>query len=318
MRLTAEILTTLLLVVPLWFTPEGSAIERRVPQIPPAHEKIRVIIDTDAACEIDDQYAIALAVLSPERFEIEGFVAAHFGDSGGPNGVQDSADVIARVLDKAGLANKFPIKRGSDPFQYSRVPVPSEGVDFILQRAFASDDKRPLWIISLGACTDVASAYLKRPEISERVIVLWHGRTRWPDKAWNFNVYNDLKAARILFSSDVPLVFFDTGTYLRCPIEESREKMRPHGQLGEYLHDFRLTKPYYQSPKKGFFDLGDVAALLDPSLVYWEVVKVPGIQWDMKYDRSKSFGDMVRIYQIDRDRTFGLFFQKLAQADQQR
>jgi len=32
-----------------------------------------VIIDSDAKNEIDDQWAIGLAILSPERFEIEGF-----------------------------------------------------------------------------------------------------------------------------------------------------------------------------------------------------------------------------------------------------
>jgi inosine-uridine nucleoside N-ribohydrolase len=293
---------------------QASAAERRAPEIPPPGEKIRVIIDTDAACEIDDQYAIALAILSQERFEIEGFVAAHFGDAGGADGIEKSAQVIQHVLEKAGFDDRFPVKRGSDPFQYSKVPAESEGVDFILECAFAPEEDRPLWIISLGACTDVASAYLKRPEIAEKVIVFWHGRTRWPDKAWNFNVYNDLKAARVLFSSDLPLVLFDTGTYLRCPMEESKARIRPHGELGRYLHDFRLTKPYYQSPRKGFFDLGDVAALVDPSLVYWEVVDVPGINWDMAYDRSKSFGSMVRIYQIDRDRTFELLYRKLAES----
>ncbi|MHC4405793.1 MAG: nucleoside hydrolase, partial [Planctomycetota bacterium] len=236
-----------------------------------------------------------------------------FGDAGGPDGVQRSAQVIHRVLDEAGMAGKFPVKRGSDPFQYSRVPVDSEGVDFIIERAKAGED-RPLWVLSLGACTDVASAYLKAPEIADRVVVFWHGRTRWPDKAWNFNVYNDLRAARILLTSRLPLVLFDTGTYLRCPMAESEERIRPHGRLGQYLHDFRLTRSGYQSPRKGFFDLGDVAALVDPSLVYSEVVDAPGIRWDMAYDHSKTFGQMVRIYQIDRDRAFELFYRKLDEA----
>ena len=222
--------------------------------------------------------------------------------------------MIRQVLEKAHLAGEFPVKWGSAPFQYSKVPVESEGVDFIIERALAPDEERPLWIISLGDCTNVASAYLKRPEIAERIVVLWHGRTRWPDKAWNFNVYNDLKAARILFSSNLPLVLFDTGTYLRCPMDESEAKMRPHGELGRYFHDFRLTRPGYQSLKKGFFDLGDVAALVDPSLTYREVVDVPGINWDMAYDRSKKFGSMIHIYQIDRDRTFELLYRKLEQA----
>lgn len=312
MRISTAVLIGIVLVSWSWPVAQVGGGERRVPEIPPPQEKIRVIIDTDAACEIDDQYAIALALMSPERFEIEGLIAAHYGDAGGPTGVDKSLRVVQRLLGMAGLTGRIPVKRGSGPLQYSQVPVESEGVDFIIQRALAPGEKQPLWIISLGACTDVASAYLKRPEIADRVNVLWHGRTRWPDKAWNFNVYNDLKAARILFRSKLPLVLFDTGTYLRCPMEESRKKLRPSGKLGRYLHDFRLTKPHYQSPGKGFYDLGDVAALLDPSLVYQEIVKVPGINWDMMYDRSQSNGRMIRIYQIDRDRTFELLYRQMA------
>jgi len=45
---------------------------------PPAGDKIRLIIDTDAHNEIDDQFAIAWALLSQDRFEIEGFTAAPY------------------------------------------------------------------------------------------------------------------------------------------------------------------------------------------------------------------------------------------------
>jgi len=84
-----------------------------VPEIPPPGERIRLILDTDAANEVDDQYAIALAILSPERFDIEGFVASHFGDRGGPGGIDASAKEIESVLEKGGVLGKFPVKRGA-------------------------------------------------------------------------------------------------------------------------------------------------------------------------------------------------------------
>lgn len=288
------------------------AADRAVPDFPAAGQKVRLLIDTDAACEIDDLYALALAVTAQDRFEIEGFVAAHFGDAGGPEGIQKSYDKINVILEKAGLAGRFPVNRGAGPFQYSAVPPEAEGVDFIIERALAADREAPLWIVSLGACTDVAAAYLKCPEIANRVVVLWHGRTRWPVQCWNFNVYNDLKAARILFKSKLPLILFDTGTYLRSPMEESEKYLKPSGPLGEYLHDFRLTKTWYQSPSKGFFDLGDVAILVDPTLGYSEVVDAPNVDWDMRYLPTRSNGQMRRVYQIDRDRTFALFHKRLA------
>ena len=49
-----------------------------VPWPPPAGP-LRVVIDTDAANEIADHYALALALGCPDRLKIEGIVAAHFG-----------------------------------------------------------------------------------------------------------------------------------------------------------------------------------------------------------------------------------------------
>ncbi len=291
----------------------GSGISkpRLLPELPTPGERIRVIIDTDAGTEIDDVYALALALVAQDRFDIEGIVGAHFGDAGGPDGVEKSLTVIHELLDIAGMTGQFPVKPGAPPFQFSAKPPESEGVDFIIERAMATDERGPLWVIALGPCTDVAAAYLKNPKIAERMVLFWHGRTQWPERCWNFNAYNDLKAVRVVFESKLPLVLFDTGTYLRCPMEESKARIWPHGKIGRYLHDFRLRNEHYQSPRKGFYDLGDVAALIDPSLTYSEVVSAPGVDWDLRYDFRKDHGRILRIFQIDRDRTFELLSQKL-------
>ena len=291
----------------------AAAAERRVPAYPPAG-RIRVVIDADAANEVDDQYAIALALLSPERLRIEGFVAAHYGDKGGPDGIEKSAAEIHAVLEKAGMAGRFPVKRGSHPFRYSGVPEPSEGVDFIVERAMDPAETEPLWVVALGPATDLAAAYLKEPRIKDRVVAFWHGRTQWPHKCWNFNAYNDLKAVRVLFRSDLPFVLFDTGTDLVLPMEETAARIRPHGALGQYLHDIRLREKAWQSPTKGLFDLGDVAALVDPSLAKAETVNAPDVNWDMLYDHKRTHGRLVRVHAIDRDGTFALLERKLKEA----
>ena len=45
----------------------------------PEDKKIRVIVDTDAACEADDPYAIVHALLSPKLI-VKGIVAEHFAE----------------------------------------------------------------------------------------------------------------------------------------------------------------------------------------------------------------------------------------------
>ena len=286
---------------------------RVLPEFPP-QGKIRVVIDTDAANEIDDQHAITLALLSPERFQIEGFVAANFGDTGGEHGVDRSFAEIKQVLEKAHMAGKYPVKHGSDPLRYSNKPENSEGVDFIIERAMDPSQSSPLWVIGLGAATDIASAYLKEPRIKDRVVVLWHGRTQWPEKCWNFNVYNDVRAARVLFASDLPFILFDTGAELTLPMAEDQARIRPLGELGQYLYDIRFRNPAWQSPTKGIFDLGDIAALVQPPLVKFEMVAVPSVNWDLAYDHQHTHGRMVRIYSIDREGTLELLESRLRRA----
>ncbi|MEM1228052.1 MAG: hypothetical protein AAGJ40_20370 [Planctomycetota bacterium] len=70
---------------------------RRVPVIPPKGQQIRVLIDSDAHNEIDDVWAIALAALCPERFQIEGIVAANYDNKrpgSGPASIETSARTV--------------------------------------------------------------------------------------------------------------------------------------------------------------------------------------------------------------------------------
>ena len=52
--------------------------ERRKGMLAPQPGRVRVVIDTDAANEVDDQFAITWGLLSPDRLDIEAIVAAPF------------------------------------------------------------------------------------------------------------------------------------------------------------------------------------------------------------------------------------------------
>lgn len=279
---------------------------RPVTPWPPAPGPVRIIIDADVANEVDDQYAIALALGAPDKIKIEGFVAAHFGDAGGAEGIDKSLAELDRVLENAGMKGKFPVKRGAHPYQYHDRTPSSEGVDFIIEKARASSAQDQLWLVVLGPATDAAAALRKDPSIADKMIVFWHGRTQWPLRAWNFNAYNDIRSVRFLFELPCKFVLFDTGTYLRMPMEETGKRIAPLGKLGAYLHEIRKRKPGYMSPQKGFFDLGDIAALVDPSTVRWERVQAPYVDQGLNYDMSKKFGEIVRIYHVENEPTFQL------------
>ena len=287
------------------------------PKIPPKGERMRVIIVSDATNEIDDVWAISLAILSPERFDIEGFVGSNYDHthSGvGPESIEKSVKEIHTILKKAGMEGKYPVYAGSHPMQYEFAPSRSEGVDFIIERAMAGTPEDPLWIIGLGSSTDLASAYLQEPAIKDRVVMFWHGRTEetWPYRAHNYNVKGDMHAARMLFHAPFPLVLFDTGTHLTAgTLKESEENIKPHGDLGEYLYNYRLRSDYYRSTWKGYFDLGDIAALIDPDLAKWEETICPTVTPYMDYNFYRTNGKFLRCHDVDRNKVFDLLYRKL-------
>lgn len=295
----------------LFFTPVLS--QEIVPTWPVPKGKIRVIIDTDAANEVDDQWAMALALGFPERLQIEGFVAAHYGVRGNVKGIQKSYNNILEVLDYAGFKDKFPVKMGSDPIMYTDKINESEGVDFIIEKAKTATPQNPIWVIALGAATNAAFAILKDPSIVDRVVILWHGRSDWPNRCMNFNASNDLKAAQVLFEKPIKFVLFDTGTGLNMPMPESEKRVSTNGKLGLYIHNIRKKSAYAQEPDKGMFDLGDIAALIDHKIIKWEIVLTPSVKDDYKYkfDNGNTQRYMVRISDIDREGTFKLLDEAL-------
>jgi inosine-uridine nucleoside N-ribohydrolase len=271
---------------------------------------VPVLIDTDAGCECDDQYAIALALSVPERFEVKGFVATFF--RGSPESIPEAVAEIKLVQELCACAGAQPVVPGGAPLSYSGVGNGSDGAEFIIETARGHDAENPLWVVVLGPTTNTASALLACPEIADRIVVLFHGRTQyWPKQAWNNNVDADLRATQALFRSRAPLVLFDTGTYLRIENQVTRERLAVRGPVGAYLQDTREAKPVRQTLKKGFFDLGDVAWLADPALGSAERIEVPELRNDSSLDWKRTHGEALRVFQLEDRRVWELLFSAL-------
>ena len=68
---------------------------------------VRVIIDTDAANEIDDQFAIAWALLCPERLHLEGVTAVPFSFQHQRDGIIESVRILRAGGPKTPEEGKF-------------------------------------------------------------------------------------------------------------------------------------------------------------------------------------------------------------------
>jgi inosine-uridine nucleoside N-ribohydrolase len=294
---------------------ESTAPARIVPEVPSPKDRIKLLVDTDAANEIDDLYAVALAIAAQDRFDIKGFVASHFASRAGPESIDQSYDVLVELFAAARVDGQFPLKRGSHPMRYPRVPEPSAGVDLIIDCAKQCTPDDPLWVVCLGAATDLASALLLAPEITDKVRLLYHGRSEgtWPHRTEQFNVYGDIIATQTLLQSRAPLLWFDTGTHLVADMETTAKRLAPLGEIGRYLHEYRYRQNWLQAADKGFFDLGDIAWLIDPRLCRVQEINAPEMTRWMTFRQTDRFGRILHIGSIDVNATWELFYSRMQQ-----
>ena len=78
----------------------------------PAEARQRVIVNTDAKNEADDQYAIVHAVLTPS-FELHGIIPAHYGTRKTPTSLRESHDETVKLLCLMDLEGQVRIEDGA-------------------------------------------------------------------------------------------------------------------------------------------------------------------------------------------------------------
>lgn len=172
--------------------------------------KIDVVLDTDTYNEIDDQFALSYMVRSEEKLEVKAIYAAPFSNhhSEGPaDGMERSYQEIQKVLTllEAEELKKVTYRGSTDYLPNEDEPIISDAAKDLAQRAMQYSAENPLYVVSIGAITNIASAILLNPEITGRMVVVWLGghALSWPDTK-EFNMVQDIAAARIIFGCGVP------------------------------------------------------------------------------------------------------------------
>jgi inosine-uridine nucleoside N-ribohydrolase len=197
----------------------------------------RVIIDTDAKNEADDQYAIVHALLTPS-FELHGFVAAHFGTLKSATSQQDSRREVDLLLELMGLTGRVTVADGAPgALPDERTAVDSAGAQLIIAEAM-KDDPRPLHIAFLGPLTDMASALLLEPRLAGRNLrVVWIGGGAWPVGGREYNLSNDVDAANVVMRSGIEVWQIPQPVYRLMPVgyAELMERVSDKGRIGKYL-----------------------------------------------------------------------------------
>jgi len=338
----------------------------------------RVIIDTDTANEIDDQYALAWALLSPERLRLEGVTAvpysfAHHRDDlirsvgilrkGGPTdaneeefmgglggwaqrimdtgrraedvefvsaeeGVERSYLEILTIFEKCGIDAKDKVFRGAPGYLRDLdTPIETPSSRFIIEQARKRDDG-PVYILAMGALTNIASALLVAPDIIDNIVVVW--TASFPSYAPfcnrpSLNLVQDPLASRLIFECGVPHVYlpgYHVGAQLKISHPEMARFVKGKGAIGDYLWHLYTNNPLHEmfaitnteTKTWVIWDIINVAWLFDEAYVSTHTTTSPALTEALYWERDEGRHAMLEAYDLDRDSIFEDLYRTLEKA----
>jgi inosine-uridine nucleoside N-ribohydrolase len=253
-----------------------------------AAEKRPIILDTDIGSDVDDAYALALAIACPE-FDLLG-VTTVSGDT------TVRAKIALRMLHAAGMP-KVPVAAGGKPqvdqevggqYQYyyhpavifNRAGQPQKQTAVEWMHATLKDRQDKVTLVAVGPLTNIARLLKDHPELKSKIdqIVLMGGSVRVnyqgqpkPEPEWNIKL--DIPAAKAVFSSGIPLtvVPLDATYNLKFTDEYSKKFFAKNTML---TMQCEALQQMWNQGTPTFFDILAVAAGIDDSFSTWEKLKI--------------------------------------------
>ncbi len=296
----------------------------RITRMKKPSKMVDVVLDTDTFNEIDDQYALAYLIQSDEKLRLQAIYAAPFFNhhSASPeDGMVKSYQEIHNILHLIGREEFCNVTyEGSRKYLSNETePVDSPAARDLVKRALEHDSDNLLYVIAIGAITNVASAILMCPEIVEHIVVVWLGGNslKWPDNH-EFNCYQDVAAARVVFNSRVPLV--------QLPCMGVVSSFTTTGPELEYwlkgknaFCDYMVAKTAEEANiwtdartwSRPIWDVTAVAWLLDESFMKECLVPCPIPEYDDRWGLDPTRHMMKYVYYINRDELLDDLFRKL-------
>ena len=274
--------------------------------------KKKVVLDTDAYNEIDDQFAIACLYYS-KKVDLLAVCAEHFMHdrcSSREIGMNRSYDEIIKVLSLCDPHYTIPVYRGSTTtVDTEGKAVESEAADAIIEIARKSDEL--VYVVAIGALTNVTSAIMKAPDIKDKICVLFVGcRPLSIGCPVEYNVEQDYSAAQLLFESGVPLIIVPDAAVtqkLRSPID-CVAQLRGANPVCDYLYDISYNA--YRAvgcPEtwaRTIWDLGAPAIFETPEAATYEIIPRPILTDEQTYAYDDSRPEIIMVTDLDRDPIF--------------
>ena len=285
--------------------------------------KVDVVLDTDTYNEIDDQFAVAYMLSYGEKLNVKALYAAPFynSHSNSPaDGMERSYQEIMHLLELMKRDDlKSVVYRGSTRYLPNETtPVISPAAEHLCELAMKYTSENPLYVVAIGAITNVASAILMKPEIIDRIVVVWLGghALNWPDTK-EFNMYQDVAGARVVFGCGVPLVQLPCmGVVSAFTISEAELNywLKGKNALCDYLVQHTIDEVTYAVGKPWTRVIWDVTAVAWLTGEFTKSILIPSPipEYDHHYGSDPTRHMIKYVYHVERDRLVQDLFERLS------
>lgn len=286
---------------------------------------IDCVLDTDAYNEIDDQFALSLLV-KHEKTNVKAIYACPFyntNSSSPEDGMEKSYDEIINLLTLMGQEDmKKNVYKGSREYlPDENTYVDSPAARHLCELAMRYSKEKPLYVVAIGCITNIASAILMKPEIIDKIVVVWLGGhyTSWVDTN-EFNMTQDIAAARVVFGCGCPLVQLPcmgvvSSFYVSGP--ELDYWLKGKNALCDYLvkHTTEAAEEYAKGKvwSRIIWDVTAAAWLINDGdrFMISEIIHTPIPEYDHQYAYDNRRHFMCRVTQIFRDNLMQELFRVL-------
>jgi inosine-uridine nucleoside N-ribohydrolase len=279
-----------------------------------------VVFDTDTYNEIDDQFALVYALLSKESFNLLSVYAAPFSNDRAENptkGMELSYEEIIRILGKMNKKpDGFAFKGSKNYLSKDLKPETSAAVEDLIKKAMSHTPEKPLYVVAVGAITNVANAILLKPEITRNIVVVWLGGNAhtWPNTK-EFNMMQDIAAANVILDSGVPFVQFPcmgVVSQFTTTVPEMELYLKGKNAISDYL--LQIFKDYHKDHfawSKVLWDMTAIAYMVNSGWTPSQLTHAPRVSDTDMYMFNANRHLIRMVYHIDRDAVMKDFFLKV-------
>ncbi len=289
--------------------------------------QVDVVLDTDAFNEIDDQFAIAYLLKYKEKLNTKAIYAAPFYNdksSSPKDGMEKSYYEIINLLNLMGEEEYIEnVYKGSETYLLNEdTPVMSDAANDLAKRAMEYTSENPLYVIAIGAITNIASAILINPSIKDKIVVVWlGGNALHMSHNKEFNCMQDVASARVVMGAELAFVqlpcagvvsSFTVSKYELIALLSDKNKLCDY--LLKHTVEVAENETKYKAWSRIIWDVTAVAwVATGEKFMTASIEQTPIPEYDHHYSFCRDRHLYKYVYSVDRDGLLDDMIRKLTQ-----